>query len=90
MRKLMRPGGAAVGAVVLGVALAGCGSDTAVDATTSDATSAHATATTSQAAVPTLPPVGHHYTIVDYIRDSGIVETKLHPGDPGSPTIKLP
>lgn len=37
------------------------------------------------------PPVsGHHYTVVDYIRDSGIVEHPVKRGDSGSPTIDLP
>lgn len=90
MKKLRRPGGAAIGAVVLGLALAGCGSDTATEATTSAATSTQPTMAPGEAAAPTAQPSRHHYTIIDYIRDSGIVETKVHPGDPGSPTIDLP
>jgi serine/threonine-protein kinase len=33
---------------------------------------------------------GSFPTIVDYIRQNGIVETPVHRGDPGSPTINLP
>ena len=35
-------------------------------------------------------PAGHYYTIVDLIHQNGIVETQLHPGDPGAPTVNLP
>jgi hypothetical protein len=90
MRKLRRPGGAAIGAVVLVLALVGCGSGTATEATPSEETSTPATTTTSEAAAPKVQPSGRHYTIVDYIRDTRIVETRVHPGDPGAPTIKLP
>ena len=33
---------------------------------------------------------GSNPTIVDYIKQNGIVETPVHRGDPGSPTIDLP
>jgi hypothetical protein len=33
---------------------------------------------------------GSFPTIVDYIQQNGIVETPVHRGDPGSPTINLP
>ncbi len=36
------------------------------------------------------PSPSSGYTIVDYIRDNGIVETPAKRGDPGSPTIDLP
>jgi hypothetical protein len=33
---------------------------------------------------------GSNKTIVDYIKENGIVEAPVHRGDPGSPTIDLP
>jgi Probable lipoprotein LpqN len=70
----------AIAATALGVGLAGCGSETESEPTTSDeamsATSTHAS--------------GPNYTLADYVRDSGIVETRVRRGDPGSPTINLP
>ena len=90
MRTSMRAGVVMVAAVVLGLALAGCSSDTKSESTT---TSEETTATeTSTSAAPTTSPqaAGANYTIVDYIRENGIVETPVKRGDPGSPTIDLP
>ena len=86
MSMSMRAAIIAIAAVVLGVGLAGCGSDTKSEETTSAATSDTSSAaptTSAQAAAPA-------YTIVDYIRDNGIVEAPVKRGDPGSPTINLP
>jgi hypothetical protein len=86
MSMSMRTGVIAVAAVAVGVGLAGCGSDTKSEETTSaetSATSEAAPTTSAQAAAP-------NYTIVDYIRDNGIVEAPVKRGDPGSPTINLP
>ena len=33
---------------------------------------------------------GPDKTIADYIKENNIIETPVHPGDPGSPTINLP
>jgi hypothetical protein len=88
--KMQMRAGIAIAAVALGLALSGCGSDTKTDATTSkQATSA---SNTSSEAAPTTSAQakGPNYTIVDYIRDNGIVETPVHRGDPGSPAINLP
>ena len=82
MKKLTAAGGIAVAGVALGLALAGCGSDTMTEATTTGAISEAAT-TSAQAS-------GADYTIVDYIKDNGIVETPVKRGAPGSPTIDLP
>jgi hypothetical protein len=82
----MRAAIIAIAAVALGVGLAGCGSDTKSEESTSAATSETSSAaptTSAQAAAPA-------YTIVDYIRDNGIVEAPVKRGDPGSPTINLP
>jgi probable lipoprotein LpqN len=100
MKRASRAKRVAIGAVAIGLGLAGCGSDTA---TNSQETSVQAT-NPSPAAGPTAPPSGapppppapspvpavHHYTIVDFIKQNGIVETQLHPGDPGAPTVNLP
>jgi serine/threonine-protein kinase len=39
---------------------------------------------------PSSQPSGHAFTIVDYIRDNGILETPVHRGDPGAPVLALP
>jgi Probable lipoprotein LpqN len=82
----------AIAATALGLGLAACGSDTKSEPSTSaETTSATTTTTTSEAAPTTSAQAsGPNYTIVDYIRDNGIVETPVHRGDPGSPTIDLP
>ena len=36
------------------------------------------------------PPPGQSQTIADYVKANHIVETAVHPGDPGAPTINLP
>ena len=105
MRRVSRTKGVAIGAVVIGLGLAGCGSDTATEVTNPQETSVQVT-NPNPAAGPTAPPSGappasppgappasparHHYTIVDFIRDNRIVETQLHPGDPGAPIVNLP
>lgn len=82
----------AIAAIALGIGLAGCGSDTKSEPTTSaEETTATTTTTTSEAAPTTSAQAsGPNPTIVDYIRDNGIVEAAVKRGDPGSPTIDLP
>lgn len=91
MRTPMRTGGIAIAAVALGLALAGCGSDTETAAPTSEETTSETTTTTSEAAPTTSAQAsGPSYTIVDYIRENRIVETPVKRGDPGSPAVNLP
>jgi Probable lipoprotein LpqN len=103
MRRASWTKGVAIGAVVIGLGLAGCGSDTATEVTNPQETSVPVT-NPNPAAGPTAPgappasppapppasPARHHYTIVDFIRENRIVETQLHPGDPGAPIVNLP
>lgn len=79
----MMTGGIAVAAVALGLTLAGCGSDNQSPAETT-------TEATSQAPTTSAEASGTIYTIVDYIRDNGIVETRVRRGDPGTPAVNLP
>ena len=93
MSKSVRAGVVAIATVALGVTLAGCGSDTKTDESATESTSSsEAAATTTSAAAPPAEgkASGPNYTIVDYIRDNGIIETPVKRGDPGSPTIDLP
>jgi Probable lipoprotein LpqN len=85
MRSSLRAGVIAIAAVALGIGLAGCGSDTKTEPTTSKETTSESKTTTSKAAAS-----GPNKTIVDYIRENNITETPVHRGDPGSPTIDLP
>jgi Probable lipoprotein LpqN len=81
----------AMAAIALGLALAGCGTENKSEPPTTTATASETMTTTSDAApTTTAQAAGPSYTIVDYIRDNGIVETPVHRGDPGSPTIGLP
>lgn len=94
MKKQTITRGVITTAAVLGLALAGCGSDTKSegDASTEETTSAAADASTS-AAAPAAPPTGEsgkQYTIVDYIKDNGITEAAAKRGTPGTPTVNLP
>jgi hypothetical protein len=101
MRRASRTKSVAIGAVAIGLGLAGCASDTA---TNSQETSVQAT-NPSPAAGPTTPPsgappppspalspvpAGHYYSIVDFIRENHIAESQLRPGGPGAPTVNLP
>lgn len=95
MTTSLRAGRITIAALALGIALAGRGSTTSGDATTESAaeTSESTTTTekaTTEAATSPAPASGPNYTIVDYIRDNKIVETPVHRGDPGSPTLNLP
>jgi hypothetical protein len=91
MKLPFRLGGIAVAAVALGIGLVGCGSETKGEATSSkEPTSATSTTTSSAAPTTSAQASGPNYTIVDYIRDNNIVESPVHRGDPGSPTLNLP
>jgi hypothetical protein len=91
MKSSLRAGVIAIAAVALGVGLSGCGSETKAEPATSKATSSESTTTTSKAAPTTTAEAsGPNKTIVDYIKENGIVETPVHRGDPGAPRIDLP
>jgi hypothetical protein len=94
MNNSRRASGVAIAAVTLGLALVGCGSDTATEPSASKETSSKATSKseTTKAAPETSPAPadGANYTIVDYIKENQIVETPIHRGDPGSPALDLP
>lgn len=95
MTSSLRAGAVAIAAIAIGIGLSGCGSDTKSESTTSKETTsaaASATTTTSKTAPAPAPPdaAGPNKTIVDYIKENGIVESPVHRGDPGAPTIDLP
>ncbi len=83
--RTLRAGGIAIMAVVVGLALAGCGSnEKKTEATSSKASSSSSAAPTSSAEVKA------NLTIPDYIKQQGITEVPVKRGDPGSPEINLP
>ena len=82
----VRAGGVAIMAVIVGLALAGCGSDEKK----AEATSSSSTSSSSSAAPPSREAVKPNATIPDYIKQNGITETPVKRGDPGSPEINLP
>ena len=89
MKKLMAVTTVGFTAVVLSLALAGCGSDTKTETKTS--TSMSTITTTSKAGpITSAEAAGPNKTLQDYIKENQIVETPIHRGDPGSPTINLP
>lgn len=92
MTSSLRAGVVAIAAIAIGIGLSGCGSDTKSEPSTSKAASSSATSTTSSKAPPASPTqaAGPNKTIVDYIKENGIVENPVHRGDPGAPTIDLP
>lgn len=90
MRTPLRAGIVASAAVALGIGLAGCGSDTKTAPSTSPKQTTSESKTTSSNAAPSTQASGPNQTIVDYIKENNIVETPVHRGDPGSPTINLP
>jgi Probable lipoprotein LpqN len=91
MTTSLRAGGIAVAAVAVGVTLAGCGTNTVAGTPTTATGAAGTSETHSEPTKPNNTPAsGHQYTIVDYIRDNSIVETPVHKGDPGTPSLSLP
>ncbi len=91
MTRALRAGVIAISAIAIGIGLSACGSDTKTEPSTSKQTSATSSATTSKAAPTSTPQAaGANKTIVDYIKENGIVESPVHRGDPGAPTIDLP
>jgi hypothetical protein len=81
----VRAGGIAIMAVLLGLALGGCGSD-------EKKAEESKPPTTSSSAAPTTPELQKaNLTIPDYIKQTpGITESAVKRGDPGSPDIILP
>jgi hypothetical protein len=90
MKSSVRAGVIAITAVALGIGLSGCGSDTKTEPSTSKTTSSESKTTTKAAPTTTADVSGPNKTIVDYIKENNIVETPVHRGDPGAPTIDLP
>jgi len=90
MKSSVRAGVIAIAAVALGIGLSGCGSDTKTEPSTSKTTSSESKTTSKAAPTTTAQASGPNKTIVDYIKENNIVETPVHRGDPGSPTIDLP
>ena len=88
MKKLTAASAVGIAAIALSLRLAGCSSDTETEATTSPETAT--TTTTTEAPTTSAQASGPAYTIVDYIKDNNIVETPVHRGDPGTPTVNLP
>jgi hypothetical protein len=86
----MKASGTAIAVVALGLALAGCGSDTKTEPSTSASSSSTSSSAKSSAAPSTPAQAGKNETIADYIKTSGITETPVHRGDPGTPTVDLP
>jgi hypothetical protein len=90
MHTFTKAGGAAVAVVALTLTLSGCGSDSKTEATSSSPSSTSETSETSAAAPTSAAPSTANETIADYIKKSGITETPVKRGDPGSPTLELP
>lgn len=85
MRRV-RAGGIAIAAVVLGLALAGCGSGEKKEV----ASSTSKETTSPSSAAPTTTKAPYAQTIPDYIKQNNITETAVKRGDPGAPEINLP
>ncbi len=86
MRKV-RAGGIAIMAVIVGIALAGCGSDEKKDEAS---TSAKASSSSSSSSAPSTTKAPYAKTIPEYIKQNRLTETPVKRGDPGSPDIILP
>jgi hypothetical protein len=91
--------GVAAAFTALAVVLSGCGSDTKTATSSSSSTdsskSSSSKSSTSKKkptveATPEPDATGPNPSIASYIKDSGITESPVHMGDPGSPTINLP
>jgi Probable lipoprotein LpqN len=83
----------AIAVMALSVALAGCGGERKQETTTTTSTSTSKTTsseTTKVAPRTAEKAPGPNPTIASYIQQNGIVETPVHMGDPGAPSINLP
>jgi hypothetical protein len=96
MKKTTAISGVAIAIVALSLALVGCGSNNKPAPQSSSSSSSSSTTTSKKATASKIPPrtaeqaPGPNPTIATYIQQNGIVETAVHRGDPGSPTIDLP
>lgn len=82
-----------IGAVVLlvgGITMAVTSGDDNENGGGGETTSAVATDTSTADTTAAPKPPGHAFTIADYIKQSGIVETPVHRGDPGAPVFTMP
>ncbi|WP_422745236.1 LpqN/LpqT family lipoprotein [Mycobacterium sp. WMMD1722] len=82
-------GAAAVVALVV-VAASACGSGPSEETTVSSGGSTTLPPVVTDTAVPPQSQMAQNYTIKNFIQDNGLVETVLHPGDPGAPTVTMP
>ena len=87
MKKLTAATTVGITAVALSVASVGCGSNSQTETKTTTPIT-----TTTPKATPTTSPqaAGSNKTIQDYIKENNLVQTPVHRGDPGSPTINMP
>jgi Probable lipoprotein LpqN len=90
MKTPLKACGTALAIVALGLALAGCGSDSKTGATSLPSSSASSSSKPSESKPSESKPANVNKTIGDYVKEAGITETPVRPGDPGSPTIDLP
>lgn len=90
MHTFTKAGGAAVAAVALTLALSGCGSDSETEATSSASTTSSTSESSQTKTSAAAAPAAANETIADYIKKSGITETPVKRGAPGSPTVELP
>ncbi|MBB5162647.1 LpqN/LpqT family lipoprotein [Mycobacterium sp. AZCC_0083] len=88
----MKAGGTVITVVALSLALAGCGSDTkSAPSSSSSSSSSSSESSSSKSSAPSTPAqAGKNETIADYIKESGITETPVKRGEPGTPTLDLP
>lgn len=89
MRQPIRFG---LAAAIVGITLAGCGGAESTEAqvsasSTSSATPPPSAMTTVTSATP-VAPLGA--TLNDYVREAGLTQTVVTPGEAGAPTINLP
>lgn len=74
-------------AVVLGVTLVGCGSNSG---SPTSATNAATTTSVTASSAPSTPAARPNKTINEYITENNIAEIPIKPGDPGTPDFDFP
>ncbi|MCK0172924.1 LpqN/LpqT family lipoprotein [Mycolicibacterium sp. F2034L] len=85
-----RSWGAALAALMTVVVVSACGSEPADEQSMSSDASTTLPPVVTQTAAPPSQQVAQTYTIQNFIRDNGLTETAMHPGDPGAPTVNMP
>jgi hypothetical protein len=96
MTRALASTGITIAVVAMGITLVGCGSSPSSNKAASNTSTTGSVATSSTAQKPQskvaqrIAADGPNPSIASYFKDSKIIATPVHRGDPGAPTINFP